>query len=269
MPANLGRNAEESTLPWEEPDMRSTWVSASVLSLAMIVASTPAWAACSNASFKGIFGYAHGRTGGGGTARMVVGQITADGSGHVSGSWTMSVTGTISMGSFDGTYNIAANCTGTLTLATEDFTPANFNIVLDNAHQGFQMIQIDSGTAQPGSGIAQGVATCGIPGKKRTLATYFLGTLFPSSDVEAISGRVIFDGAGNISGTETFSVGGVISVVPVTGTYSESNNCIGNAQIIPLASPATNFRYIVVNGGKKLLLIETDDMTLVAGNAQQ
>ena len=61
----------------------------------------------------------------------------------------------------------------------------------------------------------------------------------------------------------------MISVVPVTGTYTEGNNCIGNAQIIPLASPATNFRYVVVNAGKKLLLIETDNMTLVAGNGQE
>jgi hypothetical protein len=50
----------------------------------------------------------------------------------------MSVNGTISNGSFDGSYNIAANCSGTLTFATEDTTNAHFDIVLDDAPKVFK-----------------------------------------------------------------------------------------------------------------------------------
>jgi hypothetical protein len=118
----------------------------------------------------------------------VLGQIVSDGTGGLSGSWTMSVNGTISNGSFDGSYNIAANCTGTLTFATEDTTNAYFDIVLDDTHKGFQMIQADPGFAQSGFGLAQGLAACGLTGVRRTFTTNFLGTLFPGLEIEGDSG---------------------------------------------------------------------------------
>lgn len=249
--------------------MRFQTTTVAVLALASMVAVRPASAACSNATLTGIYGYYHGRPGGGATITAVVGQLTSDGKGALSGFWTMSSNGTISNGSFDGTYSIAANCTGTMTFATEDTLNAHFNITLDDAHHGFQMIQTDNGFAQPGFGLAQGTVTCGLTGKKATFATNFLGFLFSTSQVEAISGQVVLNGLGTISGTETLSVGGAISTVSVTGTYNEGNDCRGSAQITPAGFPLTNFNFVVVNGGKELLLIETDNTTLVPGTAQQ
>lgn len=232
------------------------------------IAITPASATCSNATLKGAFGYYH-RKPGGGSAQGVVGQIVADGQGDLSLSWTLSFNGTISTGTSTGTYAISSNCTGTLTFNNEDLAPANFSVVLDNGARGFQIIQTDSGTAQLGFGLAQGTVTCGLTGKKQTFSTNIGGTLFATSAAEAIVGGLMFDGKGNITGRETFSVHGAISEAPVTGTYTQNADCTGTAQITPAGSATTNFNTVVVNGGKELLLIETDNNTLVIGTAQE
>lgn len=244
-------------------------ISLSIFLFATMIAAQPAAAVCSNATLFGIYGYFHGRPDGIGGMRAIVGQMLADGQGNLQGSWTMSLNGSITAGTFTGTYSIAKNCTGSLTLINEDFPTADYNIVFDDVHKGFQMIQSDSGTAQPGFGLAQGVVACGLTGKKQIFATNFLGTLTSTSQVDAIVGQLTLDGKGHISGTETFSVGGVITTVSVTGTYTQNADCIGTAQITPSGFPTTNFTTVAVNGGKELLLIETDNNTTVTGTAQE
>jgi hypothetical protein len=244
-------------------------IAVAVIVFATIISASPASAVCSNATFKGAYGYYHGRPGGGAITKTLVGQITADGEGNVSATWTLSTNGTISTGTTTGTYSISSNCTGTLTLNNEDFVPANFSLVFDNDARGFQLIQTDTGTAQAGFGFAQGTPTCGLTGKKHTFATNLVGTLFPSSEIEAIVGQLTLDGKGSISGNETFSVDGVISKLPITGSYTVNSDCTGTVQITPMGSAPTNFNAVVVNGGAELLLIETDSNTLIAGTAQE
>jgi hypothetical protein len=187
--------------------MRLRTISVAVLVLAAMIGARPASAVCSTASFQGVYGYLHGRQGGlPAFTQVVVGQFTSDGKGHLSGgSWTLAVSGgAISTGTFSGRYSIAKNCAGTLTFNNEDNgknIPAHFNIVLDDGNHGFQMIQSDSGSTQPGFGVAQGVATCGLTGKKQTLATNVDG-LDTSGFPEVIVGQITLDGKGNVSGTE-------------------------------------------------------------------
>lgn len=126
---------------------------------------------------------------------------------------------------------------------------ANLSLVFDDDPHGFQRIQTDTGRAQLGFALAQGTVTCGVTGKKQTFATNISGILFPSAYIDAIVGRVILDGKGNITGTEIFSVDGVISEASVTGTYTQNANCTGTMQITPAGSPTTNFNSVVVNGG--------------------
>jgi hypothetical protein len=116
--------------------------------------------------------------------------------------------------------------------------------------------------------LAQGTAPCGLTGVKATFATNFLGTLFPGDTVEAIVGQINLNGLGSITGnTETSSVAGTITVSPVTGNYNEGSDCRGTAQII--GATTMNFNTVVVNNGKEVIMIETDNNTLVAGTAQQ
>ena len=237
----------------------------------LLVTVTPAFAAsCSNTSLKGVYGYFHGRPGGLGapTIDADLGQFTADGAGHItSGSYTQSASGTITTGTLSGTYSVAKNCTGSLTFASEDQSPADFNIYFDDSSKGFQMIQTDSGNDQPGFGMPQGTGTCGLTGKKQSLATNFIATL-PGDVPEATVGLITLDGKGNLSGTETASDGGTITTFSVSGTYTEEANCTGTAQITPSGGTAQNFNTVVVNSGKEVLLLETDNGSLAGGNAQ-
>jgi len=244
---------------------------AAVSMLVMVMAVVPAFAAsCSNASLKGVYGYFHGRPGGlgPGTIDAALGQFTADGAGHItSGSYTVSASGTISSGTLSGTYSIAKNCTGSLTFTSEDQSPADFNIYFDDSSKGFQMIQTDSGDDQPGFGVPQGTVTCGLSGKKQALAINLIATL-PGETVVATVGLITLDGKGNLSGTETASDNGTITTFSVSGTYTEEANCTGTAQITPSGGTAQNFNTVVVNSGKELLLLETDNGSLNGGNGQ-
>jgi len=227
-------------------------------------------ASCSNAGLKGVYGYFRGRPGGiGGTAaNVVLGQFTADGAGNLTnGSFTYAEGGVITTGTFTGSYSIAKNCTGTLTFSDEDQSPAHFNVVLESS-KGFQMIQSDTGNTQPGIGVPQGTGTCGLSGKTQTLANNFLDTDFATDLPGATVGQMTLDGKGNISGTETFSVNYENSTNSIKGTYTESANCTGTAQITPSGGTAMNFNTVVVDGGKEWLLLETDANTLNGGTAQ-
>jgi hypothetical protein len=246
---------------------RTITITVSAFLLLIAVAVTPASAACSNTSLKGVYGYYHGHETYDGN--YVVGQFTANGKGDLTGSWTWSWYGSIYTGTFTGTYSISSNCTGSLTFSNEENSPENFNIVLDDAKKAFQMIVSDSGSTQPGFGVALGHATCGLTGKTQTFATNLSGILVSSDEAEAIVGQITLNGNGNISGTETFSVNNVISTVSVTGTYTQNSDCIGAAQITPAGSAATNFYTVAVDGGQELLLIETDNNSFLTGIAQE
>jgi hypothetical protein len=251
--------------------MRLRMMSAAVLVFVAMIGVRSASAVCSNTTLQGVYGYSHGRQGGTSGIDLIVSQFTADGQGLLKGSWTLSVSGgSISTGTFLGRYVIAQNCTGTLTFNHEDNgnSSAHYNIVLDDGNQGFQMIQTDSGSAQPGFGVAQGTVTCGLTGKKQTFATNFLG-VNSSSQIEAIVGQVTLDGKGHISGSETFSINFINTKLSLTGTYTQKADCLGTAQITPKGSAAMNFNTVEVNGGKELLLIETDTGTFLSGTAQE
>lgn len=236
--------------------------------LTIALAGSPALAAtCSNASLKGAFGYFHGRPGAN-LAGVIDGQLTLDSRGNItSASWTYSNNGLISTGSTTGTYSISKNCTGTLTLNDEGGVLTHFNIYLNAGNKMFQIIESDQGNNQPGFGLAQGTVSCGLSGKKQVLTTNLVGLV--SGAVADTVGQVTLDGKGNISGSETFTMNGVVSTLAVTGTYTENSNCTGTWQIAPKGGTPINFNTVVVNSGKELLLIQTDNNTISAGNAQQ
>lgn len=234
--------------------------------LTIALAGSPALATtCSNASLDGVFGYFHGRPGA--TSTVVVGQLTLDGQGNItSGSFTYNAFGAISTGTTTGTYSISKNCTGTLTLNDEGGSSSPYNIYLNEGNNMFQMIG-SSVENQPGFGLAQGTVACGLPGKKIVLATNLVG--LDDGLVADTVGQVTLNGKGKISGRETFATNSVVNTFAVTGTYTENSNCTGTWSITPKGGTTTNFNTVRVNNGKELLLIETDNNTITAGNAQQ
>src|SRR5215471_4281088 len=180
-------------------------------------------AACTNANFTGVWGFQIG-TG--------VGQLTADGSGHITaGSDTVNQSGTVLNQTFTGTYSVAANCTGKLTINFVGGGSATASFVLDNANTGAQIIETTPGASAEGVAAAEGTVTCGLTGTKVMFAALFLG----QNTVGLVDyvAQVVLDGAGNVTGTGTFDVGGTFHAVSITGTYTENANCKGTIRITP------------------------------------
>lgn len=238
-----------------------------ILVFTTMVAVGLASATCTNASLKGVFGWFEGRPGAY-PAAVIDGQMTLDGLGHITAaSWTWTLNGTLTTGTTTGTYSVLTNCTGTLKFNDEGGGPAHFNIYINAGAQMFQMIETDSGNNQPGFALAEGTVTCGLTGVKRVVTTNIVG--LTSGSITDTVGQVTLDGHGHISGKEVFTDNGTISILSVTGTYTESSNCTGTWHITPLGGTTQNFSTVRVNSGKELLLIQTDNGTITAGNAQE
>jgi hypothetical protein len=232
-----------------------------VLVFATLVAVGSASATCSKATVTGVWGYLVG---------TAVGQFTTDGNGHITaGSQTVSQNGTIVTQTYTGTYSVANNCTGSLTLNFTGGGTATANIVLDQMNKGAQIIDTTSGLNASGLGAAEGTVTCGLTGKKATYAA-LLGGKYPGTGTKVdYVVQVILDGHGEVSGSGTFDVGGTITPwTSISGEYTESSNCTGTIQIIAGTS-TLNFNFVVVAAGKEIFMIETDSGTAVGGFMQQ
>ncbi len=216
-------------------------------------------ATCTNASLSGVWGYQLGPT---------VGQFTADGNGHVTGSQTMSDNGVIETQTYTGTYSVAKACTGSITVNFNGGGSSGVSFVIDDAKKGAQVISTDSGGVAGGFSLAQGAAVCGLTGKKTTFAANLFGKIQGTSSIEYVA-QVILDGKGNVSGSGTFNVNGTFVTAPITGSYTENANCNGTLKITPSGLGTLNFNSVVVDGGKEILLIETDNNTAVVGTLQK
>ena len=214
-------------------------ISSAVLLFAIGIA-VPA-SACSDATMNGVLGYLVG---------SAVGKFTADGAGHITaGSETVSNNGVISTKTFTGSYSIATNCIGTLTLTFTGGGKADANFVLDNGNKGAQIIDADIGTVASGLSLAQGTVTCGL-GPKRTFAANLLGK--NSAGHVAYVAQVILNGTGGVSGSGTFDVNGMITVATITGRYTENSHCTGSLKITPKGLSALNFNFVIVSGGSEI-----------------
>jgi len=237
-----------------------------VFVFAMMIAVGSASAACSNASLNGVVGFVTTASAAGiGVTGASVGQMTFDGKGNFSAVATNSAYGTIVPVTFSGTYSVAKDCTGTVTITSPN--QSTFNIVLDDGKKGFQLIETDGVYIASGFGIPQGKVTCGLTGKKQTFAANFAGTGVGVGPVVAVA-QVTLDGKGGISGMTTFNLNGSLTSGPITGSYTANSNCTGTAQIT-VKDFTTNYYVVEVDSGKELLVIETDTDTVVAGTFQE
>jgi hypothetical protein len=238
-----------------------------LLFLGLMTIARPAAAACSKASLKGTYGISWGWPqalyDGTQNEAMVVGQITADGKGHLSATETVSYLNSIQTTTVTGTYTVAANCTGTISLA-----PDLFNIYVNGNNNGFQMILTTAGFEALGFGLPQVSDTCGLTGKAQNLGLNLAGTIPAASVNIAIVGELVLNGKGKVTGTVSINANYSNSVKTVTGIYTEASDCTGTLQITPKGSSALNFNTVSVNGGAELLLIETDSGTVIGGSAQ-
>jgi hypothetical protein len=234
--------------------------------LALFVAlslASPAHATCTNASFTGVWGYFVGSS---------IGQFTTDGLGNISnGTQTQSSGGVISTETFTGTYSIATNCTGSVTLTFSNGGGTIVaNLVLNNGNRSAQVIGTQSGKVASGFAAAQGTVTCGLTGVKKTLASNIFGKYWSTGAPVAYVAQVILNGKGGVSGSGTFDNNGTYTnAATISGTYTETSTCTGTITMTPAGYSTLNFNFVVVNSGKELLVLETDSNTSIGGWLQQ
>lgn len=87
----------------------------------------------------------------------------------------------------------------------------------------------------------------------------------PTSVPIASVGRLVFNGDGAVSGTDTNSFGGAISINAVTGTYTVNEDCTGTLDVaFPTGFTVTN-NFVIVDGGREISLIQTNPGAVVTG----
>jgi len=73
----------------------------------------------------------------------------------------------------------------------------------------------------------------------------------------ADAGRIVFDGGGNLNGTDTESLNGLISTgLTFSGTYSVQTDCTGTAVIS--GGITAKLRFMLVEGGQEVNVFDTD-----------
>jgi len=246
---------------------------AAMIFLASFALSSAARATCSNASLSGSYGFLHGGTAGDGTPIAGLSQVTFDpATGTYSGVDTQSHDGVITTSALTATYSIASNC---LVSATVTLGGRTQNISLVVTSTGFFSLVQRTGVTTEGVGVAQGSPTCTNAGVAGGLAFEVTGTFLsgaPATGPVAFIGELKLaansSGEGEITGFIAGSEDGTIlkfAQGSVTGSYTIAPDCTGTATITPKDGPEMNFSLVVVNGGKQILIIETDANTVVSG----
>ncbi len=235
---------------------------------------------CSNASLSGTYGWIHGGTAANGTPVIGVSQITFDPTtGTYAGEDTASHDGVVTTESIYATYTVTSDCTGTATVEVDGVPAGSIAFVVTST--GFVSLNLTPGGVRTlaGPGVKQGSPTCTNAGVEGSFGFQATGDFVAGAPV---TGPVAFIGelklgvntsgdgviSGHLAGSEDGAIFRFVGE-PVTGSYSVAADCTGTATITPKGRSALNFRFVVVDGGNEILVLETDADTVVSGTLQQ
>ena len=167
----------------------------------------------------------------------MVGVMTFDGAGGVTGSYTSISHDTVQTGALGGTYSVNSNGTGTITLTTG--STAQFAMTLNStaakvAH-GLQLLQINDGNNEIISGTAVQQATTGTYSVASLKGTFTFQYNPRTADVtlpeDGGIGVFTFDGKGNLKSSQTIMFSG--QLITGSGSFTYSVNPDGSGAITP------------------------------------
>ena len=152
---------------------------------------------------------------------------------------------------YSGTYAIGSNCTGTLTITTENQGVSNLALSMVEWGSGndFNLAGSDATYNYTGSGSPQPglCATASISGDYAYTSSGFTtaGSALNGTGDEA--GLLHFDGQGNVTAGYNSNAGGSQVSYTATGTYSVAPNCTGSATWTDNTGKATAVNLTVTN----------------------
>lgn len=89
--------------------------------------------------------------------------------------------------------------------------------------------------------------------------TYYLGAV----------GRLTGDGAGAITGSQTFSFDGTILKQQLTGTYTVNADCTGSLTLTSEKTGSMHFDFVIVNSGQEIELVQADEAFVLTGTMKR
>jgi hypothetical protein len=203
------------------------------------------------------------------------GRLTADGAGNINGVDTVIIAGSLIRRNVTGTYTINPDGTGSLVLNPSwgpqihaDFTAASAGRILT-------LMLTDSGSTLSGTMAAQQPAgqTAPAPGYSAAAlnGTYvyrlagsavdFYGNVTPIREV----GRLTPDGAGNITGSSTVSIGGYLVKRTLSGIYTVNPDGSGSATLYPSWGPPIDLDLFLSSNGQSVEFVVTDAGSTLSG----
>ncbi len=224
--------------------------------------------AASNASLKGSYSFLTNLS----TANVstnqfaMVGVLTFDGAGNVTGSYTSISLDTVQTGTLGGTYSVKSNGTGKITFTTG--STAQFAITLNSttvglAH-GVQLLQTNDNNNEIISGTALLQSTTSTTYSAASLKGNYTfqynprtadGTLAEDGGI----GIFTFDGIGSIKSSQTIMFDGTLFTG--TGTFTYTVNSDGSGTILPTGKgPQLAFALnsVVAGQAKGLQFLDTN-----------
>jgi hypothetical protein len=88
----------------------------------------------------------------------------------------------------------------------------------------------------------------------------------------AATGRMVFDGAGNVSGADSYSADGTVGKRTYTGTYTVNSDCTGSMTLQFNSGDPTigaHSNVVAVNNAKEINIIETDTNFILSGTLKK
>jgi hypothetical protein len=83
------------------------------------------------------------------------------------------------------------------------------------------------------------------------------------------AGRMTSDGAGNLTGADTYSFDGNVAKRQYTGTYTVESDCTGSVTLTTPNGNSTHFDFVLVNDGKEVSLVQSDSGWIVTGSLKK
>ena len=230
------------------------------MAVPMALAQSPAF---NNGSLKGSYSFlmAKWTSTSSENAWNVLGIITFDGVGDVSGSYTENEAGTLSTGTLSGTYSVNSNGTGSITLTTP--SGVTIALVIDASTKNIQLLETDCSKkpcdyVNSGAAIAQvstSFSNASLKGAFGWLTNKW--TSDPSQQAEAQIGLASFDGAGHMKVTGTDNTAGTVTTFKVTGTYSVNSDGTGSYALTDSKGHKTDGVLVINAAGKGSYLMHT------------
>ena len=212
------------------------------------------------------------------------GTMTFDGKGGVTVNETLSNNGQVTQAvSFTGTYSVASDCT--FTIIAKGGPVTRYKGILVSGGSAFRLTSSDGDTWITGAGeqIASGAGACGSATASGTFGFDLQGYVKSSSTPAAVdvrsrivavnqntpfaaSGKLTFDGAGHLTYSETYSIGGQINTVPSgTGAYTVNPDC--SFRLSLQAGPSILYTGVFVNAATEFLIIDATGGNTDSGSA--